>query len=373
MDWRETKYDSPELVRISERLNKCNEDKLMTELELVNEEFKSKYITKRKRLTADKATTRMGFIIVVGSIISACVSIVRDGLKIPLPNYGVGIAATMVRVGCIVVMVFGVVLFVKLSLPELKMLSKFNKLNKNTHEDNGIITFEKEQEISRQKISMLKAQLDTISKEIEDLLARKREEEILRKQKIDSECKKTEETTSEENADGAFKIKKDKISGIQAVELLAYYDKEISDCKGKIKVLEREDALLKIKIREIDDDFAMVKKKIIKFLISVLVLTFAHNIFSGKTYTAVGIILGVFLIAYFIKLVSVCTNPILMYLVEHRNKQIQDYAFVHSMKPFADRRKEIAEDVASYKRNVDYFEGKVAEVIEECEMNDNAS
>ncbi len=345
MNWQEASYSSSELEVVGDELNRCKENKILTELELDNEEFKRKYITKRKELTAGKATIRMICIIIVFFILAFCLVI--------LTNDG-DISSIISIIALVITIIFCFIIFVKLLLPEVKLLAKFNSFSKNTDADKGIVSFEKEIQLSEQKIKRLKLQLELLNKDIENLLAKK--EAILNKEALARNHSSFQE---EKEATNSFSIKKDTLSNIQVNELIKDLEKEILSDKEKLEKLKKEDTLLKDNIIDIEKDFLIVKNKCLNFILTVAILTFLHNIFSGVLYIIAGVVLGVFLIVYFARLVHICKKPVILYLVEHKHKNIQDYAYVNDLKPLCDKRKEIADETASLKRNIDHLENKI--------------
>ena len=73
MGWDIAQCEDEELIKVADRLNRCRESKVMLDLELCNEEFKLKYIHRRRKMTASKARTRMMYIIPFTIVEIACI------------------------------------------------------------------------------------------------------------------------------------------------------------------------------------------------------------------------------------------------------------------------------------------------------------
>lgn len=247
MGWDIAGCNDTELITIADRLNKCKESKVMLDLELSNEEFKLRYIHKRKEMTAAKAKTRMNYIIPFTAVAVLCVVLIitsyreiriiveagsREDIK----------SASILMLIAILGLAICVFVCVKLWLPEFKMLGKLNPLGKNRDADKGLVTFEVERQMSEERISVLKAQIKDVHKEITRLSEQKRDREMMlfvqmkaKEEKAygDNSGVNTLEKNEADSATNAFALKRDVLSNVQSEELLEHYTKEL-------KALERE-------------------------------------------------------------------------------------------------------------------------------------
>ena len=360
MNWEEAAYANSELVSIAERLHRCIDNKKMLELELANEEFNHRYIYKRKKFTAEKAVFRMGFIVPVTLIVAVCIAVfIVCYASMSGGGYN-KICAFGMLASALVVMFMGYICM-KLWIPEIKMIKKLNKPKKHAGEESDIVTFDEEEEKSRNKIENLKVQISSLEKEISLLTLRQKEQETLLHEKISAE-KETSyigDSDSEHGSlDGKFRIKKEKVSQIQSTELRDFYNKEIQGYKDSILRMEAEDKKLQKQILDIDADYKLVKERIVIFFAVTIILTLGQNIFSGVVYNVLSVIICAVILGHFMWLINVCTNPVILYLVEHNNRQIQDYAFVNNLVPVAEKRREIAREIADCNDKIREYEHK---------------
>ncbi|MBP3621829.1 MAG: hypothetical protein J6J16_08730 [Lachnospiraceae bacterium] len=342
MNWNEAHYESSQLIVVTERLNKCRESKLLLELELSNEEFNNKYISKRKTLTKEKARTRMVYVGIASLVMIVCLVVFIGCYRsIVLDEYSWAAAVGMLT--CMLVMLFGIYPCVRLWIPEIRMMKKLNTKNKNN--EKGVISFDTEAEKSNEKISIMKNQLEELNKEIENLERKQKEEEVLLKVRILAE----QEKKTQADANAKFKINKDKAGELQYVEIVDLYDSEIRRCKEDLNRLEVEKDMLRREKKEVNEEFELTKKKAFMYLIMLVVLSFIHECFEGKAYAAVGVVIGVSLVAGFIYIVSSSEKPIVRYLLENNNKIIQDYAFVKGLEPISKRERRNLLEISSCK------------------------
>ena len=361
MTWDDAEYTTPELVVIADRLNRCKDTKALLELELANQEFSQKYVTKRKKLTKEKVRTRMGFIIPVTLVLVVCIMVFADSVK-DLKTYGYKSQFAMSILGSVLISIAVLYPFFRLWIPEIKMVLKLNRFNKNEDEDVGIVSYDTEAEKNARKIKIIREQLSDLNEEMRLLEARKKEQESI----IESR-KRYEEELEALASDGKFKLHKDKMSNIHADELMDFYEREIKEYKEEKVALEREDVALHKKHLDIQEDFMMVKKRIIVFLFVVATLALVQNIFPGILYQIVGIVIGVYVIGYFIYLATACEKIIILYLVEKESKIIEDYAFIKGLVPTSKRRKEITLDLATCNNRIKEYEMKKQELQQEID------
>ncbi len=368
MGWDIAQCEDEELIKVADRLNRCRESKVMLDLELCNEEFKLKYIHRRRKMTASKARSRMMYIIPFTIVEIACIVLFIASV-ISLKTEGYNMATLISMLISLLGFFFCGFFCIKLWLPEIKMLGKFNPFSKNMDVDKGTVTFEREQQMSEERIIVLKTELKTIQDEIKYLSAKKRERELfVRSQLLDEKAKvflgeKPADDTFKTTKSGlSFNIKKDEISEVQAEEMLKNVTEELK-LKEREKVrLELEDKKLQDRIIEIDENIYGVRDKVTSFVLIGAILTIIVSCFEGVVMNILGVVWCVIMLPYMLWLINACKEPVISYLVEHDHKQIQDYAFTHSLTPVYKKRKELARDIADCANEINRYESKKQEI-----------
>lgn len=368
MGWDLAQCEDAELIKVADRLNRCKESKVMLDLELSNEEFKLKYIHRRRKMAASKARSRMMYIIPFTIVEIACIVLFITSV-ISLKTVGYSIATLISMLFSLLGFFFCGFCCIKLWLPELKMLGKFNPFSKNMDVDKGTVTFERERQMSEERITVLKTELKTIEDEINHLSAKKRERELfLRTQLLEEKAKvflgekPADDTFRTQKSGLSFSIKKDEISDVQAEEMLKNITEELGVLERKKARLELEDKKLQDRIIEIDENIYGVRDKVTSFIMIVIILTIIVSFFQGAVMHILGVVWCAIVLPYMLWLYNVCKEPIVSYLVEHDHKQIQDYAFTHSLSPVYKERRELARDLADCVNEINKYESKKQEI-----------
>lgn len=368
MGWDLAQCEDAELIKVADRLNRCKESKVMLDLELSNEEFKLKYIHRRRKMAASKARSRMMYIIPFTIVEIACIVLFITSV-ISLKTVGYSIATLISMLFSLLGFFFCGFCCIKLWLPELKMLGKFNPFSKNMDVDKGTVTFEMERQKSEERITVLKTELKTIEDEINHLSAKKRERELfLRTQLLEEKAKvflgekPADDTFRTQKSGLSFSIKKDEISDVQAEEMLKNITEELGVLERKKARLELEDKKLQDRIIEIDENIYGVRDKVTSFIMIVIILTIIVSCFQGAVMHILGVVWCAIVLPYMLWLYNVCKEPIVSYLVEHDHKQIQDYAFTHSLSPVYKERRELARDLADCVNEINKYESKKQEI-----------
>ncbi len=368
MGWDIAQCEDEELIKIADRLNRCRESKVMLDLELSNEEFKLKYIHKRRQMTASKARSRMKYIILFTLVEIGCiVGFVSAVIELKTVGYDVGgvISMLLTLMGAF----FCGPICIQLWLPELKIFGKFNPFSTNMDADKGTVTFEIERQKSEERISVLRAEINTVEDEIKHLSAKKRERELfVRTQLLEEKAKvflgeKPADDTFKASKSGlSFSIKKEEISEVQAEELLKGINEELAILERTKARLELEDKKLQDRIIEIDENIYGVKEQVIRYILIGAILTMIVSCFEGVVMHVLGGIWCLIMLPYMVWLINVCKEPVVSYLVEHDHKQIKDYAFTHSLTPVYKKRKELARDLADCANAIHKYESKKQEI-----------
>ncbi|MBR3600493.1 MAG: hypothetical protein IKL53_11535 [Lachnospiraceae bacterium] len=362
MSWELAGCEDSELITYADRLNRCKESRVMLELELSNEEFKLKHIKKRKQMTKERARTRMAYAIPFSLVAILCVVVFITAV-VSLKTEGYSISAPIMMIASAIVALACGLAAVKLWIPEVKMLRKLNAHGKNLNEDNGIVTFDNERKLSEEKIDILKSQIDNLDSEIHQLSTKKKDREIWLRAKLEEEQKAKEAAQENGVSEGAFAIKREeKLSDIQAKELLTQYSEELARCNRRMTSLKLQDLKLQDKIIDIDIQMMDVKHKIVKFVLVVAIVTLVASLFSGGLGHVMGLLWCIVVFPYMLWMIKTCKKPVVEYLVEHEHHQIQDYAFVNSMVPYYKKRKELGSDIADVAYEINKYETSIQEV-----------
>lgn len=368
MGWDLSQCEDEELIKVADRLNRCNESKVMLEIELCNEEFKLKYIHRRRKLTASKARSRMLYIVPFTLVELGCiVGFISSIIEHKNEGYSEGVMISMLL--SLLGFFFCGIVCIKLWLPELKLLGKFNVFSRNKDEDKGAVTFDTERRKSEERITVLKTELKTIEDEIKHLSAKKRERELyLRTQLLEEKAKvflgeKPASDIPQASKSGlSFSIKKEEISNVQAEEMLKNVTEELRMAEREKVRLELEDKKLQDGIIDIDLGIIDVRDKITAFILIGTILTIIVSMFSGPIMHILGVVWCAIILPYMFWLFTVCRMPLVLYLVEHDHKQIQDYAFTHSLTPLYKKRRELAREIADNANEIHKLESKKQEI-----------
>ena len=366
MGWDLAQCEDEELIKYADRLNRCKESKVMLELELSNESFKLNYIHKRKQTMAAKARTGMMYAIPFTFVEIGCIAIfVSSLITYKSEGYDAGLVILML---CSVLgfLACGFIC-IKVWVPEIRMLKKFNPMSNNNDADKGTVTFEIERQMSEERISVLKEELKTIEDEIKHLSAKKRERELfVRTQLLEEKVKvflgqKPVENQSVKSS-MTYNIKKDEISSVQAEEMLRNLTEEIEVLKRQKNSLELEDKKLQDRIIEIDLNIYTVRDRVTTYILILAMVLIILSLFSGIMLHILNGVFCIVFVAYMLWVIHVCKEPVVSYLVEHDHKQIQDYAFTHSLTPVYKKRKELAKDLVHCAKEISILESKKQEI-----------
>ncbi len=368
MGWDIAQCEDEELIKIADRLNRCKESKVMLDLELSNEEFKLKYIHRRRQMAASKARSRMMYILPFTLVEIGCiVGFVFAVIELKTVGYN------EVAVISMLVTLMGVVccglICIQLWLPQVKLFGKLNPFSTNMDADKGNVTFEIERQKSEERISVLRAEINTVEDEIKHLSAKKRERELfIRTQLLEEKAKvflgekPADDNLKAPKSSLSFSVKKEEISDVQAEELLKGINEELAILERTKTRLQLEDKKLQDRIIEIDENIYGAKEQVIRYILIGAILTIIVSCFEGVVMHVLGGIWCLIMLPYMIWLINVCKEPVVSYLVEHDHKQIQDYAFTHSLTPVYKKRKELARDLADCVNDINKFETKKQEI-----------
>lgn len=335
MEIRETLYSNSEYKVIAENLHSMKYNKDMLELALDEEEFKYKYIIKRKDKTVTGVSARF---VVVFSIMFIVVNLL-------ILLFDLIINILEIKGFIVIARIFFIVLIGILMYRYKKDIN-----NKHIIERNVI-----------DKIDRLKIQIRSVDNEIENLTIKKHAIEMKYQEDMpgimgdeQQEEVNKQEIKQQEEVTGTFKIKK-QLDEKDAIEEKKRQDAEIARLNKEIDKLKKEERELKYKILAIDYDYEIVNESIFRFIAVLITMVVVQPVFTGVMKHVIPVIYLVVSLVYFFYLVKICKEPLIMYLVEHKKKIIQDYAFCNNLYPLSDRLNQIEEEINYCIREITYI------------------
>jgi len=335
MEIREVVYDNSEYKVIAEKLHSMKYNKDMLKLALDEEEFKYKYILKREDKTVTGVSARL--------VLNFPIMFIAVNLLIVLVEliiYSVELKGFVLIAGLFFLILIGVLVYRYKKDTNNKLIIERSVLD---------------------KIARLKIQIKRADNDINVLTKKKQAIEMtyqenmlaIENDKQQEEVKK-QETKQPKEVAGTFKIKK-QLDEKDAIEEKKRQDAEIARLNKEIDKLKKEESELKYKILAIDYDYEIVNESIFRFISVLITMVVAQPIFTGVMKHVIPVIYLVVSLVYFFYLVKVCKEPLIMYLVEHKKKIIQDYAFCNNLYPLSDRLDQIKEEINYCIREITYI------------------
>lgn len=332
MEIREVVYDNSEYKVIAEKLHSMKYNKDMLKLALDEEEFKYKYILKREDKTVTGVAARL--------VRNFPIMFIAVNLLIVLIIYSIELKGFVLIAGLFFLILIGVLVYRYKKDTNNKLIIERSVLD---------------------KIARLKIQIKRADNDINILTKKKQAIEMtyqenmlaIEDDKQQEEVKK-QETKQQEEVSGTFKIKK-QLDEIDDVEEKKRQEAEIARLNKEIDKLKKEESELKYKILAIDYDYEIVNESIFRFISVLITMVVAQPIFTGVMKHVIPVIYLVVSLVYFFYLVKVCKEPLIMYLVEHKKKIIQDYAFCNNLYPLSDRLDQIKEEINYCIREITYI------------------
>lgn len=357
-------FEKTELLKIAEEIYDLKSKKQDLEFTLHSEQFHYKYIPKRKNIVEHEVFFRLLWIIPLTIVVATALSYINyvffsrdeiDGLSF--------MSALFVVVIC------GYPTF-KLWKREIHMLILLG-ISKNPEKAGAffhkydINTFQRDETISRKRIAMLEEQISGIEtkiKELEEqqkqlLVEKRRSEDFLRNKGV-----LFDEDPTVEKKEGKFSLREESIGMGDVRELFDYYSREEQYIYNQLTRLDSKLQLINKEITKIDDDFEMVKKTFVLFVIIYILVVLVQVSFQGMLAVITSLICSVAAVFAVLYIEAKCKRPILLYLIEHENNLVQEYAFRNDMMPVRYQRQELVEKVELFQKELDEIKKKKREL-----------
>ncbi len=358
-------FEKTELLKLTEEIYELKNKKQATELQLSSEQFHYQYIPKRKQLAEHEVLFKLLWIIPTSLLVLASLVIVvyfYFNTHLFQNNGPLGVLYLF----AMLTLVFGGYTAFRLWKREIHMLTLLY-ISKNPERSSAYIkkheihTFQKDEMMSKKRIEMLQAEIDGYEKKIEELT--KRQEDILEeKNKTEKILKENavllNKGIEEKDSKGKLSLKQDSMNGANIQELFEYYSKEESYIKNHLKELDGRLQQLNKSITKIDDDFEQAKRTCILFVGVYIFIVLIQGVFTGILASLTSLLCIVISIFLFLYVEKKCKNAIILYLIEHENPVVQEYAFSRNMLPVRIKRQELVEKITGLQLTLDEIQAK---------------
>lgn len=363
-------YEKPELIKVAEQIYSCKCEKQDLELQLSSERFHYSYIPKRKQKIEGSVVSQLLFIIPLSLVVLGIVYIIFDYMK----NY-----SEMSENGAAgVAFLFSVLLLVPVGYIDLKMIKQelemlallfiSMKPEKSLRfaKKHDINTFQSDEIKSRERIKLLEEKIGFLDRKILELTEKQKtileekeqREEVLRRKGV-----LFDEKPDETKKTGAFSLKEESVSTQDALQLHEFYTHEEQYINNYLIQLDGRLQKINKEIVTIDDEFEIIKKQFLFFVIIYVLVAVVQSMFTGVVATITSILCIIGSVCYIIYLERKCKRPILLYLVEHDSRLTMEYAFCNGMVPVRNKRKELLETIEDYKKELAEIKKKKSEII----------
>ena len=363
-------YEKPELLKVAEQIYSCKCEKQDLELQLSSERFHYDYIPKRKHKIESSVVSQLLFIIPLSLVVLGIVYIIF--------NYMMNYSEMSENGAAGVAFLFSVLLLVPVGYVDLKMIKQelemmarlfvSMKPEKSLRfaKKHDINTFQSDEIKSKEKIKLLEEKIGFLDRKILELTEKQKSileekeqrEEVLRKKGV-----LFDEKPDETKKTGAFSLKEESVSTQDALQLHEFYTHEEQYINNYLIQLDGRLQKINKEIVAIDDDFEIIKKQFLFFVIIYVLVAVVQSAFTGVVATITSILCIIGSICYIIYLERKCKRPILLYLVEHDSRLTMEYAFCNGMVPVRNKRQELLETIEDYKKELAEIKKKKSEII----------
>ncbi len=343
-------YEITELQKITEEIYELETKKNDLELALQSEKFHSQYIPKRKDVLLSKFWIQIVIIVAimaffVWSLGSTVLWIFLDGFLFFI----------LVRIVWDEIKLFRILFGSKKSTSTVTYNEQYNM--PNIHHD---------KEISNERIDALKEQISGVENRIEQLKLIKNSlleevrsrDDFLRNQGI-----LFDKNPNEENKNSKFTLSQESIAMGEIQDLIEFYDKEEKYTKLFLSQVNVELDQINKKIIQIDEDFEAFKKTAFLSVLIFILIVIIEAFIPGALGFAADIICSVATFVAFLILESKYKNSIILYLIEHDNSLIQEYAFRYNMVPVYIHRNDLLEKIQGIQKELNEIQNKKAELV----------
>lgn len=363
-------YEKPELLKVAEQIYSCKCEKQDLELQLSSEKFHYSYIPKRKQKIESSVVSQLLFIILFSLVVLGIVYIIF--------NYMINYSEMSENGAAGVAFLFSVLLLVPVGYIDLKMIKQelemlallfvSMKPEKSLRfaKKHDINTFQSDEIKSRERIKLLEEKIGFLDRKILELTEKQKtileekeqREEVLRRKGV-----LFDEKPDETKKTGAFSLKEESVSTQDALHLHEFYTHEEQYINNYLIQLDGRLQKINKEIVTIDDEFEIIKKQFLFFVIIYVLVAVVQSMFTGVVATITSILCIIGSVCYIIYLERKCKRPILLYLVEHDSRLTMEYAFCNGMVPVRNKRKELLETIEDYKKELTEIKKKKSEII----------
>lgn len=363
-------YEKPELLKVAEQIYSCKCEKQDLELQLSSEKFHYSYIPKRKQKIESSVVSQLLFIILFSLVVLGIVYIIF--------NYMINYSEMSENGAAGVAFLFSVLLLVPVGYIDLKMIKQelemlallfvSMKPEKSLRfaKKHDINTFQSDEIKSRERIKLLEEKIEFLDRKILELTEKQKtileekeqREEVLRRKGV-----LFDEKPDETKKTGAFSLKEESVSTQDALQLHEFYTHEEQYINNYLIQLDGRLQKINKEIVTIDDEFEIIKKQFLFFVIIYVLVAVVQSMFTGVVATITSILCIIGSVCYIIYLERKCKRPILLYLVEHDSRLTMEYAFCNGMVPVRNKRKELLETIEDYKKELTEIKKKKSEII----------
>ncbi|MBQ9984502.1 MAG: hypothetical protein IJP29_07925 [Lachnospiraceae bacterium] len=352
-------FEKPELMKIAEEIYSLRHKRQGLELELTSEEFHQSYIPQRRNLAKGEVFQRFALIIPITAMLIGCVIYslyyVINGAETRQSG-----ADGVILLFAALFLAFGGytdVLLIKRQIYLMRILSWSDnpEMAYRKGMENGVVSIQGDEQHSKNRIESLKSSVESIDLQIIELEERQKRL-MAEKQRSEAFLKEKgvlfDEDPNKPQKKGAFSLKEDATGTLNAAMLDEMYAVEEKYLKGCINDLEVEIHILNKQITQLDDDFEAIKHNIIMTGCAFLFLLAIQVFLSGVIGFFTALFFAVASTAYIIYMETKCKRTVALYLIEHDNNLIKEYAFCHNLEPMHRKRSEILEHIEIYKREL---------------------
>ncbi len=362
-------FEKSELLKVTEEIYSLKSKKQELELTLQSEKFHSKYIPKRKKLAEHEVTFRLLWIVPITIlVVAALIILIYFGLQ---PNIfvGNGILGVIYLFAMLILVFCGYTAF-RLWKRQIHML-KLLHYNKDSEKatafakKHDLNTFQYDEEVSKSKIEGLEAELVHIEERMSQLEERRKQ--LIEEKRRGEDFLKEKGILFDDHPNamkmqGKFTLREDSIAMGDIQELHEFYTKEIHYLNQRLLQLDGEVQKINKQISKIDDDFEVVKKTVLFYVVIYVFLIIIQGAFSGMLGSIFIFICIVMLVVGAFYVEKKCKMPVILYLVEHDHPAIQEYAFCNHFVPVRIKREEVLEKITYTQKNLEDMKKKKEEL-----------
>lgn len=319
-------YKKTDLLSVTEQIYNIKEKIQDLNRKLDYEKFHERYMPRKSEVAGRQWGTQVGFVAILGSIIVACIAVIMYCMNNMQPLLGIvlGIASAMM-IGCI----------------RLIFLATKEKIGSPLQCQMELERVRSKIALLKEKISDLNFQLEELCQRQDALLAEKNYiQNVLEEKGIILKDAAVDEAVRNKNG-LTFSLKEETEGTDDLLELFELYSSEEKLLLQFNDRLQVQIDCYNKDIMGIEDDFSVAKQKII-FCVGLFVLMIIiQSIFVGTTEgisALICILLSVFVLVYIDRS---CTQPILLYLIEHESDLTKEYAFCNNIVPIYKKREEV--------------------------------